>query len=459
VRVTRDHCRHPGRRAGRGLALALAWIALALLHPRPARAQRPAEEAGTEPAHVGQLLRDRAALIVWLAHTSAEVAASAARIDQAHADVSAARLWPNPTFDVTLADVNVGQSNPPGLKFGDTYQLGFGLAETVELGKRGPRRSAAGLRLESARHGFRDVLAQRTADARLALGRVVHLRARLRLLEESYQSATHALELEKVRLQQGYLSGTDYERLALDTLGLETELGRSRAEHETALAACKAVLVAPCDDTDAQVSDLDAAAALPSALDAGVLERRPDIEALRHDRFAALATATLARRRALPDPTLRAGFFYDRLMVSGDQPKTVLFTVTIPLPVFDHGQADAARADSRAAELASTVRGALERARADLQGLLARRAAVERTLHTLETEGVPRSRAVLETTVAAFDRGQVSLTDLLLARRTHLGLSLTVLELRFDALAVRSDLCRVLGLDAEAAEAPRPRRM
>ncbi len=42
------------------------------------------------------------------------------------------------------------------------------------------------------------------------------------------------------------------------------------------------------------------------------------------------------------------------------------------------------------------------------------------------------------------------MTDLLLARRAHLGLILNQIDLRFDYFSVRNDLRRVLGLDASS---------
>jgi len=47
------------------------------------------------------------------------------------------------------------------------------------------------------------------------------------------------------------------------------------------------------------------------------------------------------------------------------------------------------------------------------------------------------------------NRGGVSMTDLLLARRTHTDLLLKVMDLQFDLFTVRNDLRRVLGMDAD----------
>jgi outer membrane protein, heavy metal efflux system len=425
-------------------------LAAGAIGARSAHGAEP-RTAAEAVAPVRDLLLDPAALVSWLQQRSPEVAAAAARVAQVGADVGTARLVPNPTLDATLSDVTVGKTNPANLSFGQTYILNFGLSETIELGKRGPRIASANLRLGSARETYRDTLVQKSAEARLALGRVVYLKAKLAVLAESLESATNAVELERTRVQQGYTSGNDFDRLLLDTMSLRIEYHRAATDYEVAQAACTALLLAPCAIAGVAEADIDAAAPLPASLGdpEEVLTRRPDIRALDRARESALKDAVLARRRAIPDPNFRLGFVYDRLVISGDQPRTLMFTLTIPLPVFDRGQHDARRAEGRAVEAQGTARALLERARGDVTGLVRRRAFLESTLRTLTNDAVPRSKAILDTTTAAFARGQVSMTDLLLARRTHIALMVNLMDVRFDYLQTRNELRRVLGLDAE----------
>ena len=141
------------------------------------------------------------------------------------------------------------------------------------------------------------------------------------------------------------------------------------------------------------------------------------------------------------------------MTISGDQPRTFLFSIAIPLPVFDRGQHEASRAEARARELEWMAAGARERGRADVDALLKRRASLERTLGELLGQAVPKSKGVLEATLGAVNRGGMSMTDLLLARRTHTDLLLKVMDLQFDLFIVRNDLRRALGLDADLARA------
>ena len=412
---------------------------------------------------MGALLRDDAALLEWVGRRNGEVLAADARIAQAGADVGASRiLLPNPTADFAVGGFTLGRTNPSagsgdpkypnGLGFGDTSNFNVGLSQTIELGKRGPRMEAADLRLQGAKKSYEVTLADKLADARYALARVVYLKARLATLEDGLASAQRSDELQKSRLDHGGISGNDYGRLQLDTLTLATDVARSRSEYIGALAACEGALYAPCDAAADDAAALDAAAALPGSLPepASSIARRPDIAAARLEGAAAEQDAVLARRRGIPDPTVRLGYTHDNGIVSGAQPNTLSLSVSVPLALFDHGQHDAAKAAARAAEQRHLVTALSAGAQASYSALLDHRTFVEAALKTVTTVAVPRSAGVLDTTQKAFGQGQVGMTDLLLARRAYLGLILNQIDLRFDYFSVRNDLRRVLGLDASS---------
>ncbi len=352
-----------------------AFLALMGICVPLARAEAPGSHDSAAIATVRNLLRDDARLAVWVRTRSASVAASSARVQQAEADVGTSHLLPNPLVDFTVSDIAIGRTNPAGLGYSQTSIYSVGLTELVELGKRGPRIEAAELRWNAAKKSAVTTLAERVAEARLALGRSVYLKAKQDVIQEELRSATAVSELEKVRLEQGALSGNDYDRLMLDKLSLEVEFSRARADFAGALASCREAMRASCDISTATTDDPDAAAPVPASLlgASAHLESRSDIEALRFERDAAQKEAVLASRRAIPDPALRVGFTHDNLIISGDQENTVSVGITLPLPVFDHGQHEAARAEARAVELDRTREAALVTASADLENLLALR--------------------------------------------------------------------------------------
>jgi cobalt-zinc-cadmium efflux system outer membrane protein len=434
-------------------------LALSALGSRAAfAANPPATSAASSPspskASVGALLRDHDALVAWVRSHDSEVAASAARVRQAEADVSTSRLLPNPVLDASLSDIVVGNSNPSGLGFSDTAIYTVGVTETIELAKRGPRGRAADLRARSAQLASSNTLSTRIAEARLALGRVIYLSAKLSILQSQLDAANEVTSLERVRLDQGAISGNDFDRLILDNTSLEVELMKNQADVDGALANCRAALYAPCDLPGSTLADLEQSVPLPPALPASALERRSDLKALTLDGEAARQDAVLASRHAIPDPAIRIGYTRDNLLISGDQGNTLSFGLTLPLPIFDHGQHDSERALARALEIEHTKEATFVSASADLEELAGRRTILQKGLDALQKEAIPRSESILEITRKAFDQGQMSLTDLLIARRTHISLLLGVLDLKFDFFSVRSELRRVLGLDLNDASLP-----
>lgn len=448
------------------LALALrsgrcAVVPLALLAaPSPAAAEPPPPRAA-----VSALLRDDRAISAWIAQRHHDLLAAQARLAQARAEVGNARvLLPNPQLDVGLGGIGVGKANqlnidpktsqPYAVNFANSTNYNVGLTQTIELGKRGPRVDAAELRAEESGQSFLDTLGDRTAQARTALARVAYLKGKMALLEDNREGAKRVAALQKARLEKGAVSGNDYDRLILDNITLESDIARARADLDAALSACSAVMLSPCDAAGTQIGDLDAAAPVPAQV--ADLESRPDVKAARLEGRAAEKDAVLAERRAIPDPSVRVGYTHDTYLVGGGQPNSFLVTVTIPLPLFDHGQHDAAKARAKAMEQKHLADGMVNAARSELAGLLTRQAFLASARTMLDTIAVPKSTGILEATNKAFDQGQVSMTELLLARRTHLSLVLSQMDLHFEHFSVRSDLRHTLGLDTAGQTAPAP---
>lgn len=433
---------------------AALWFALALLAPSRAKALGVTGDDGAAPggAPAHRLLRDNKSLSAWLSERSPDVRAARAEARQAQAEARGARLFQNPVLDASLADVPLGKTNPPGLGFNNTAIYGVGLSETFELGKRGPRGAAADLRARAAGLETSSTLAERIAVARDALGRTVHLELRLGVLAESLADAEHAATIERTRLEQKALSGMDYDRLLLDLAALRADFARDQAEYTAARADCAAALAAECDLTGASEDDLLLLAPADAVHAEERLAGRADVRSLGLQAAAAEHDATLASNRAIPDVTLRVGYTHDQFIASGDNANTLAFSLSLPLPIFDHGQHDAAKAKEHAIELGAERQAMLEEARADVRGLLSRKTALVKNIEVLERDTLPRSSGVLTSAERAFHEGGASLTDLLLARRNHIALSLTRLDERFELFQVQNELYRVLGLYPAAPE-------
>lgn len=436
---------------------ALVSLSIALVgEPRLGYAADTGPDRSGTVVPVRTLLASSDELSGWVSRRHPDVAAARARIQQAEAGVSQARALLNPVLGVTVGGILVGPSNPSGLRTGDTMNVTVGLSETFELGKRGPRARAASLRRDASRASHLDVLADHVGDARDALARVVYFTERQRVLEERLKSAQDVANLATVRLQHGDISGIDQDRLRLESTVVSRELSDNSGEREAALADCAALLFGNCVPSDADMDAVDAAAPLPEKLPSfdDLVQKRPDLRAVRLSSAAASEDAVYYRRRAIPDPTVGVNYTRDFLVAAGNQPHTLAASVGIPLPFFDHGQHLARQSESEAAALTQSANAIQYRALTEARALLVRKAVLESKLRSLTESALPLSTGVLKSSEDAYRHGQLSLTDLLLVRREHASLLLDNLDTRYELFAIRNTLYRTLGLSAAFGSAP-----
>ncbi|MBI3819903.1 MAG: TolC family protein [Planctomycetes bacterium] len=421
----------------------------------PGTDSRPSSGAAAIQAfQAGPLLNDTDGLVRRLESYNGELAAARARVAQSRADHKQSELYLNPSASVGFGGVNLGPKNPSNLGWNTSQNYSIGLQQTFEIGKRAPRIESARLTAESALQNYYSTLGERVADARLALGRAVFLKAKLNLLEETAAAGRQVLQLEETRLRHGDISGNDFDRLALDTSIHELEIPELRADLEETNATIRTLLGVEASLTSDDAGILEVAAAVPANGDQweAAIEARPDIAALDFAANAARKDEELANNKSIPDPQIGITFLHDNLTEAGNQANTLALTVGVEIPLFDRGQFASEKAREHASEMIQTKMAALGEARAQASSLLQKKQLLDSMLQVIQITNIPKSQNILDTTLAAYNRGQLSLTDLLLARRTHTELVLRAADLRFEAFALRNEVRRVLGLDAAAAK-------
>ena len=403
-------------------------------------------------APIRELLRDPDALVSWIAEHSPDAQAATARVAQAQTAYGSSQLRLNPQVSASFGGIPAGATNPPGLGWSDTVNYGATVSQAFEIGKRQPRSSAAKFRLAAEQHTAAGTLLGSVGDARAAIARVLYAKSRRAALTGSLDSARQILALQRVRLDRGDLSGIDFDRLQLDAQMLEADLAQATADLNDSLSACADVLFASCEPGDA---DLDTVSALLQPAETALppdwesqLRERPDLQALEAQQQASAQDAVLARKRRVPDPIVSLGYTRDRFLISGDNPRTLAVGVTIPLPAFDHGQHDAARAEAARRELTATEAAVAARARIDAQALRDRRQVLLASLSALRSDALSRADGILTATSEAVSQGELSTTDLLLARRARTDVTLKVMDLQLQLFLVQNDLRQLLGLDA-----------
>jgi len=426
--------------------------------------------AETAPA-LARLLTQPGELASWLRDRDPVIDAQRARIEAAQAAARQTRVIPNPQLNFGVSDIVIGKTNAgsggagsedPSLSLGKTLIFTAGVEQLVELGKRGPRQNAADLRVREAAETATGALGTRLGDATQSLGKLAYVAARRSVVAANLDDARRLMALEKVRLEHSDLSALEFARIELDTRAIALLLARAESDVAGSVAACSAALYLEC--SPAGLDDpavLDAGAPLPRAEATPQARTQASIEAAIDARPARVASkletqalgwdATLAHNRRIPDPTLGVGYTLDNLTIAGDQHQSLMFTIGIPLPIFDRGNHDEAAARASARATAAEAVAEVRQATGQVEALLAQRAMLESAIATLTSDAVPKSAQIVERTRRAFDLGQAPLADLLLAERAHRDLLLELLDTRFDLFNVRAQLRRELGLDDQAA--------
>lgn len=195
---------------------------------------------------------------------------------------------------------------------------------------------------------------------------------------------------------------------------------------------------------------LDSVAALPAEVDVGA---RPDVRSLAAQAASADGLATLAERRAIPDPTLRAGYLRDQFVISGNNANTLFVGVSVPLPVFDHGQADAQAARALAERARATRALLVAQAQRDRERLAAQLKLARSRQRALRDSTLPLARSVVTNLEKAMLVG-APLQDLLLARRTLEELNVSSADVDLLVFETSTELERTVG-----AEPPAPPRL
>ena len=429
----------------RHLATSLV-VALALAAARPARGQG------------ASLTMDQAVAIAF--ERNRDVIAARLEIRAAELDQVAARLYPNPVLSYSVGNLPIGSGNVYNTASGAPGSPGFfsqpvqtvAIAELIDVwAKRSARSRAADRGLELRRLQVEDALREIAHAVRSAFADVEREQSERQLSYDMRDRYAETVRLSRARFSAGEISEAEFRKIELEGLKYQTDVVAAETEYDLArqkLAALLglgsgAELPEPLVDDHAP----DIVAPLP-ALVAKALENRPDIRATERARAFAEASLASARREALPDITLSASYTHSEFAVSGDNPNTLGFGVSLPLPVFDRNQANVGRADleiRRAANDRARLEILIRREVTDAARQFERAKAL---LGIFEGGGmIERAENALKVAEKSYKAGAISLIELLEAQRTFLETRAQYLRAQDDYRQSRVDLRRAVGSD------------
>jgi outer membrane protein TolC len=271
-----------------------------------------------------------------------------------------------------------------------------------------------------------------------------YARLRVELSRAEREALVRAVDVVRRRTGAGAASGYDLQRIELELAAYDDQIASAETELLEARSELAALIGRADGLVDAQ-SSLELPAP-PAPVDGGpssILAGRSDLRAAQLRARSADQRAAAAGRGWVPDLGLATGFVAEDVGTETAIGYTLGLSIT--LPIFDRGGAQAARARAarRVAEAEARVietrAPAIVRAR---QATLARRIEQARKL----AEGqLARLDLLLKTAETGYREGESSVVELLDAYQTARETRLRDLELRRDARLAELDLWRALG--------------
>jgi outer membrane protein TolC len=241
--------------------------------------------------------------------------------------------------------------------------------------------------------------------------------------------------------------GSTFDRLRAERELADVLAQRAAAQAERAQARARvASFFAPGTNSSTLVAigELAVSGALPplEEITARALERRGDhvAEVRQAERYDYEGRA--AGREKFPDPTFSAGLKHSRNLLVSDTGYAV--TMSVPLPFFNRGQVDAARARAAAERSRAVSRSMEQQIRAEVQGaydaLQIRMQVVREYGQDLTTAGNELARI----SQAAYQDGAQTILELLDSHRVALLSGIRHLELQSDARQAEIELERAV---------------
>lgn len=407
-----------------------------------------ADAESVDAPYVARPEHDLSTLMALVRRRSPGLQVDLLAADLARADARQARLLGNPLLDATWGTIPIGETNPPNLGSPLTSipSYSVGVSYTFPLGKRGPRQERGNAIAEGASHVAETSTRLQALELARILGRVAVTRLRIDGLRSLAAQQRAVIDLTRIRLSQGFGTPLDIDRLEIELSRSEQQVLVTEADEQAGLTACATYVGVPCKALASAEEARALVVAWAKRADEGTphVEMRPDVRALDAFQRASSAEADLARAQAIPDPTVRLGYTYDQFTVSGNQANSLNVTLSLPVTIFDHGQAQLQAAEARRARLqqqrALTLRSSTTRVAA-LRELLRlqqkRQEAIAKTL--------PRARAVLDDLQRAANSRLIPFTDVIQARRTLDELLVEEADSYSDSFQTSVDLIAEMG--------------
>jgi cobalt-zinc-cadmium efflux system outer membrane protein len=349
-----------------------------------------------------------------------DLAEARALIAAANGRTQQAGTFPNPE-----AIVRIEQAPFNGRAFGGADYLA-GVAQPVPLGGRlAKARQVEQLELDRRARELEVRRREILKRVHGAFATALYQERAFLAQQEIAASADKLRASTRARLDAGDALREDLARAEMELSLARAELRRSDAMRERAMGTLIAAIGDPALSVKSLDGTLDAAFELPAmeALVAG-LALHPAAALVDADIRASYARIDLAKAQRIPD--VRVELLYRRVQAGKENAFDI--GLNIPLPLFDRNQgrirearAEATAAEARSRSTRNELTFRLREAHAELATALA-------SSRSLKTDILPRADTVLKGVETRYSAGDISLNEVLPARRNWALVQLTYLE-------------------------------
>lgn len=385
--------------------------------------------AQEQPPPIVEMTHDRA---LALARAQAPgLVAARARAREAEIEIEAASVW---RFNPQLSGA-VG----PRFRSGPTTVDGSAsVKQWLEVGgQRGDRLDMARSGAAAGAARSEDAERRLLRDVSLAFISALYWDRRIQLAQESLHIAEAVARVATRRHEVGDVGGLEQTVSALAVARARTDADRARAYRTQAVGRVKALLGLSASTELVCRGDLRQLGVSEPRVPEGA--ERADLRALKADIEQAEAQAALGRAGRVPNLAIGAGYAREE---SAD---IVQGTLTIALPVFDHGQGTTAVAEARGQRLHAELDATRRTATVEASTAEAMAQRLSQAARRFEQEGVETLERAQKLATASYEAGAIPLAELLAVRRELMQAKLDYTELLLGAATARAELAASRG--------------
>jgi cobalt-zinc-cadmium efflux system outer membrane protein len=404
------------------------------LGPRVLNLATPEEGWRVDASATAQQTLTWPAFIHEVLSANLNYAAARYNVDMAAADAAAARLLPNPTLtlggdrDMTFHDKYAIGTDGNTVRLKQVENRNVGITQTVQWwGKRKWAIRAADQALHAAAATLEDFLRNLTLDAATAYSTALAAQRSVDQLKTAAGFLGELRQAQEIRLKDGDIGRPDLLATQIEEREFLNDLSKAEDAAEAARYALSTYLGRDRGRTDfivtGELSEAPHAGALEDRI-ADILKNRPDLVALRHARDAAESGVKLAKASVIPDVDVSLSYGYNS-SIPDNHPidptpgfHQATLGLSIPLPVFDRGQAAIPKAIAAADQARAQLAAAELQAESDIRAAIAQLRSAQRRMAAFDEAIIHDADALLEARLYGYRHGANSLLDLLDAQRS-----------------------------------------